>query len=661
MSLTREIFVTPQQAKIIRYPIEKNRTLRIVSGPGAGKTTTLVNKLAYLIGEGILKPEQILVLSMTNRAVDSIISRLEQLIGEDLANQVSVTTFHRFGHRELMKYNSEYGFAELIEDPGWRIMAKLTGIKNKFKLQKLVKLIKAKGWEDRTLRSQLSLEFNVPREAVHELINILRSMNVVTHDDLLRDVKKLLREKKIKADYDLTIVDEFQDMYSDLWELVELLAVDTHLCVAGDLYQSIYGFLGDNEIVQKRLDKFNDMDTVEMYDCFRSSPEITKASEYILGVERGVVSQNRNVKPVFMKFDNPAAQYDFIADEVTRLISETDDKVKPNDVAILTRTNWELEKITKVLTYYGIDTLKISSTPSWCDGNLFHFVDYLRILNNPRRSNFAVMCTLTLLPKVGNVTVKKLEEQARARGLSLYSYLKTHRGGLNKPLQKYIDVMEDIKANIDMNDANDIMRNLLTIGEELGLRQLLSRDIKQKDDKNHITSLILDFYESLKMFAKLRPSSQSVAEYFIQNYLDRLPISTVKDAVKLSTIHSAKGLEFPVVFMIGSKPPVVPVNSIRPEDRRVYYVGMTRAKSLMYTTVVEDKNTPIDMARFKEENAHLYQFERPAFTDSLLSNFGKPVQQLRSFHTNVSPLNITVPRFRLRGIYRGLRLCKRLL
>ncbi|ODV76058.1 ATP-dependent 3'-5' DNA helicase [Cyberlindnera jadinii NRRL Y-1542] len=614
MSLTKEIAVTPTQAKIIRHPIEKKKTLNIISGPGAGKTTTLVNKVAYMIGEEIVKPEKVLVLSMTNRAVDGFLSRLQDQLDEETAALTDIETFHGLAHRELMKYDPSYGFSELIEDPGWRVLGMMSGVKRKFELQRIVELLKTRGLTADE-RDEIASEHRLSRETIDELFKILETSQAVTYNEFLRDYKRLLRDGKIKTDYDVVIVDEFQDVYPELWELVELLARNSHLIVAGDPYQSIYGFLGDNGIVQSQLEHFHEMDRVEMYDCFRSPPEVIKSSEYIIETDRGVKSYLKGEKPILMKMRDSTEQFEYVIDEIMRLVTESNDAVKLGDIAVLTRTNRELEELIKMLNKYGLDTLKLSSSPSWCDGNLFYLVDYMRILNNPQRSHFAVICTLLLLPEIGPVTVRNIEARARRNKMSLYDYLVEHRDKLKPQLQAYIDVMEDMRLSLDPNSTSDIMDKLLIIADELGLRKFLSRSILFDDDKNHVTTQVLDFNESLKMFAHLKPDNQTVLEYFLQSYMDRLPISTVKDAVKVSTIHSSKGLEFPVVFMIGSKPALLPREHLSPEDRRVYYVGMTRAKHLLYNTVVENKDWPIDMGRIKKEAGHLFQFNSPVLSE----------------------------------------------
>jgi superfamily I DNA/RNA helicase len=191
-----------------------------------------------------------------------------------------------------------------------------------------------------------------------------------------------------------------------------------------------------------------------------------------------------------------------------------------------------------------------------------------------------------LLPNIGLVTIKNLYAETVSKGVPLFDILSDSN---NKTIIKYVQTINEVRDNMDFDDPESIFQSLLQLGHKLGLSDNISKTIKDDSDKNSVMQQLVDLSENFKLLDHLRPRQYSLAEFFLENYSSVLPISSVNESVKLSTVHSAKGLEFPVVFLPdfkphGNRPMWDPYASftLTEEDKRVLYVGMTRAKTLLY-------------------------------------------------------------------------------
>lgn len=616
-----EILVTPSQHRVITHPVDTASTLQVIAGPGSGKTTTLVYKIAYMIGNLGINPSEILVLSMTNKAVDALQTQLAQLFGKRIS--IDVTTFHGYAHRCVMDNDqTQENGIQIIEEAGWRTLVHLMGNKvRKFQLVKIVDQIRKDGWDENEAQ-KLCRRYNVQLAELKDMMQTLDNSNVFIHSDIMRAAKYYIRDDRVSLPYKVVIVDEFQDLYPDIFELVELIAKYSHLIVAGDPYQSIYGFLGSNTAVTESLSKFKPIEKLHLTECFRSTPEIIQASDHMMmrTTPSVALKEISGFKPVAKLFNDSTNQYEWVVMEILRLLEESNGVIEPSDITVLARTNGELTKFKQVLNYYGILDLKLSSNPTWLSGGLFHLIDYLRILYDPNSSNFSVLCTMSIMPGIGPVTVKKYHKSALLEKLTMWDYLKKlyDERKLIAKLVPYVEMIEKTKSTVNFDDAISIFKHLLVLGNELGLRKEISKTIETPADKDNVINQLLDFFENLKLSASFKDEDKCLAEHFLKNYMESLPISKTKASVKLSTIHSAKGLEFPIVFVLDS----TLGDDTRMESKKLTYVAMTRAKTLLYMNMM--KTDPFSLANFKKKfTSEFFTAEKPVIKGPFSAAFAK--------------------------------------
>ncbi|CCH42730.1 ATP-dependent DNA helicase pcrA [Wickerhamomyces ciferrii] len=644
-----EIQVTKSQLDVITSPIDPGTTLQVIAGPGSGKTTTLVYKIAYMIGTLKIQPSEILVLSMTNKAVETLKQQVDAILGTGVGDKVDITTFHGFSHRLVLENNESKGLGtdiQIIEESGWRtLVAMVDGKITKPILTRLLEKIKLKGIEDNDVK-MLIKRYKIKVDSLKEVLDTLESSNVLVHSDILRGAKQLIKDGIVQLNYKTVIVDEFQDVYPELYQLIELVGKSPHLVTAGDPDQSIYSFLGSNLDVHKSLQKLKPINKLYLQETFRSTPEIIHASDTLLGKEVPSIALKEmgGIKPMARLFDDENEQFEWIASEIFRLINDSEGIIEPNDITILGRTNNELNKIQKTLNLHGIMDMKLTSNPPWLTNNLFHLVDYLRVLAAPEESKFPIMCTLNLLPGVGKVAIRNCVQGAIEEDVTLWEYLKkTNRDGtLNKKIMPYVQEIEKARFEIDFDNPESIFKTVIQLAHDLGLLKLISKSVTTKADKEQIINQLQEFYENLKISNNNKATDISLTQHFLKNYLHVLPISKNIKSVKLSTVHSAKGLEFPIVFLLGS--PLA--DFFRAEDKKLTYVAMTRAQSLLYVNRL--KTDPMSehnfKAKFKED---VFSRTRPDIKGSFIKGYAKE-------------FNRTIPTTTVRSIHTLTRLMKRL-
>ncbi|KAH3673557.1 hypothetical protein WICMUC_003664 [Wickerhamomyces mucosus] len=612
MTSYKDVLVTKEQHEIILKDITPSNALYIKSGPGTGKTLTLVLKIAYMINELEVDPSEILVLSMTNKAVDNLKDNLDGLIADDKKEQLNINTFHAFCHDLVTAFYGDE--VDILQDEGLRILVQLFDnkkVNDKYKVAKFIRMFK-----DNVDHELIRAEFDLTQEEINSMINIFSDMKLSTYSDLLKRGKTIIQSlvKEEKLNFRVVVVDEFQDMYNDLFQIIKAaLGPNSHLIFAGDTNQSIYKFL-DTKVPSKIEDLGKTFDVLEMSESFRSTDEILSASKYLLGKEINVFSNHYGLKPTINNFNSDLDQYEFIIKEIKKLQSYN---VPLHDIAVLSRTNYELTKIARLLKMYRLDFIKLSSSPNWLQNdNFIYLIDYLKILLNPYQANFSILCTLKLMPMVGPKTLRQVYEESVQRNIDIWGYLSRSK---DPKLKIYYNLMQQTRKSIDFEDPKDVLQKLLKISNELGLVKKFGRI--DSFQKSNITEQYIEFYSSLKTFYE-NPSrvseTSSMIESFLKNFMS-LSQQEYSSKIKLSTIHQSKGLEFPIVFMTDFN-----LELDDEQEKNLRYVGMTRPKTLLYLNSIGN-NVDLD----KDEEL------KKRFTIAGSPNLSKAFQNrvVRSLHT----------------------------
>ncbi|AOA60485.1 ATP-dependent DNA helicase HMI1, mitochondrial [Komagataella phaffii CBS 7435] len=603
-----ELKITDDQFRSITYSHEPLTALKIVAGPGCGKTHTLIARIVHLLNSEV-DPCQILVLSLTNRAVLSLRSRLIDLVGTELAQQVNIQTFHSFAMNVLNDLiPNQY---ELLGFGGTQMISKLVNVPFLKRKDQITKLLEQQ-MINRMSSSQKTSSTSSSNLKVQQLVKFLHNTNVLTSSSIISQCTLLLRENSQKLNHRVLIVDEFQDMYPELVQLVAVLASDCHLTVAGDPDQSIYSFLGSTPYVLNGLDKilphnYSKIETINLTATFRMSLPIIESSQLFSMFKKPLTpvespAPNYLPKPTKKYFTDIAQEVDFILEEISRLVHQCGGVLKPSDFAILSFKNDDINYAQSVFEKQGIKTQKLGSSPEWTNNELYHFINFLRVINDPG-ADYPLISCLSIIPGVGHVSLSSLVLKAMSSGSPIFHLLK----GVRPVIDSFVEDLNTVRDRFFQyfDDPDEIFKITLEFASKYGLLQAIKSNPNwsQKPDSFYFKQL-----ESIRvgfhMASKLRSPNETLVQYFIAHFADEI-VQPTEDAINFSTIHGAKGLEFPVVFLLGA----TQVSTFRSEEtKRLIYVALTRAKQLLYW----------NKYLYHEDASEEYKFQN-VFTDSIPS------------------------------------------
>ncbi|MFD2116940.1 DNA helicase PcrA [Paenibacillus yanchengensis] len=597
--------------------------LLIMAGAGSGKTRVLTHRIAYLIDNKRVAPWSILAITFTNKAAREMQERVSSLIGLS-GRDVWVSTFHSMCVRILRKdihrigYNSSFS----IIDSGDQLsvirncMKELNLDTKKFEpkaIQAAIsnaknELITPKRFEDKTGDYFQSIAANVYKLYQKKL----KLNNSLDFDDLImltiqlfKDEPEVLKFYQMKFRY--VHVDEYQDTNRAQYMLCRMLADDHHnICVVGDSDQSIYRWRGADITNILNFEKdYPEANTILLEQNYRSTGNILDAAN-------AVISNNTGRKPKKLWTDQGPGelitvhQADSEHEEgyfVTGKIRENQQKgVRYSDHAILYRTNAQSRVIEEILIKSDIPYQIVGGIRFYDRKEIKDILAYLRLISNI--DDDISLLRVINVPKrgIGDTTVGKLEAVAAARGMSLYRVL--------SELEQSIDPALDINSRTRglLIDFYQLVSNLHTMADYLTVTELTEQVLEKTDYKaelhrentlesqarveniDEFLSVTLDFEaknEDRSLVAFLTDLAL-IADIDSMNNNPDDAEQVAEEAVVLMTMHSAKGLEFPYVFIVGMEESVFPHSRTfmddeeMEEERRLAYVGITRAEKQLY-------------------------------------------------------------------------------
>lgn len=546
--------LTPSQQEAVEYDYTPGTILSIQSGPGCGKTLTLINRIKRLLLDGV-KPLEIIVLSMTNRTVNLLQQALSEGIKDEVVQDVVIRTFHSFAalifDDNFMKYFPGRPPNSVVDDSTWKSFAKFSSAKHK-DLDAAVLAVKS--GEPIDLVAQ---KHSISRDQLERTLEYLEDNGMIRFHGLITSAIEIFKESNGElplAGAKVVIIDEFQDMQPVLLKFIKQIAVygkPKHVTLAGDKNQCIYDFLGSRPGITDEFIhdlKFKHTEVV-LKETFRLGPQVLAMAKEVIPSE---------LKSVKDEGIGPIRQGDLCTD-IVELIAKSGGLIKFSDIIILTFTNREVDQFAEELTTrYGIKCNKFSGN-KWISSKLHMYLDFLHILRRSYGSDFAL---LFVLEKLGVKNLKKLFAEYNEWNCSkknrLEDYLRERSTSVS--IKNFLDLIEN--ERVGLGTPISILSSLGRISIQTGLINAIETDE------------LSSFYASLKTSHRkyLTEPKGTFLDYFLKSYYDDEPVFE-EDRVNVSTIHKAKGLEFPVVFI---------PNFSRLPKSRLKYVAITRAKCLLY-------------------------------------------------------------------------------
>ena len=585
--------------------------LLILAGAGSGKTTVLVNRVEHIISSRLATPWQVLAITFTNKAAGELRERLVSAIGDE-ANDIWAYTFHSCCSRILRRFGERIGYTNHFTiydtDDSRRVMKqcqKQLGIEDKLINHKsiLAEISRAKDSlispDEYKQTSQNDFRKSKIAECYEMYQKELKKSDAMDFDDIIFNTVKLLEENEDVRDlyqtqFKYVMVDEYQDTNHAQYVLTSLLADKyKNICVVGDDDQSIYRFRGATiENILSFENHYKGAKVIRLEENYRST-------QNILDGANAVISHNKNRKGktlftrsgsgdkiVYKTVMSESEESQYIIDEI---IKNVDNGMKYSDHAILYRMNAQSRNLEVMLTKSGISHRIIGGHRFFDRKEIKDIVSYLAVINNP--SDNVRLQRIINVPKraIGDTMFANVLEIAAGLGMSAFEvceradeFQKTSRSasklmGFTKMIRDFQECIEDGMG------LNDLLQEVL---EKTKYLDFLHEDIETYDDRvNNIKELSSMFikYEEESEAANLSEFLEDVALISdIDSYNED------EDAVVLMTLHSAKGLEFPVVFIPGMEEGIFPGNQSMfseedlEEERRLAYVGITRAKKKLY-------------------------------------------------------------------------------
>ena len=585
--------------------------LLILAGAGSGKTTVLVNRVGHIISSHLATPWQVLAITFTNKAAGELRERLVSAIGEG-ANDIWAYTFHSCCSRILRRFGEKIGYTNHFTiydtDDSRRVMKqcqKQLGIEDKLINHKsiLAEISRAKDSLISPEEYKQTAQNDFRKSKIAECYELyqaqLKKSDAMDFDDIIFNTVKLLEENEdvrniYQTQFKYVMVDEYQDTNHAQYVLTSLLADKyKNICVVGDDDQSIYRFRGATiENILSFENHYKGAKVIRLEENYRST-------QNILDGANAVISHNKNRKGktlftrsgsgdkiVYKTVMSESEESQYIIDEIVKNVNNG---MKYSDHAILYRMNAQSRNLEVMLTKSGISHRIIGGHRFFDRKEIKDIVSYLAVINNP--SDNVRLQRIINVPKraIGDTMFANVLEIGAGLGMSAFEvceradeFQKTSRSA--SKLMNFTKMIRDFQECIENGmGLNDLLQEVLDVTKYLDYLQ--EEPETYEDRVNNIKELSSMFikYEEESEDANLSEFLEDVALISdIDSYNED------EDAVVLMTLHSAKGLEFPVVFIPGMEEGIFPGNQSMfseedlEEERRLAYVGITRAKKKLY-------------------------------------------------------------------------------
>ncbi len=615
--------------------IETEGPCLVIAGAGSGKTKVLTHKIAYLIEEKNIKPWNILAITFTNKAANEMKERITNLIGE-VANDMWIGTFHSICVKILRKFIDRVGYNSdfvIFDTSDQKTLIKQCirslNLDDKIYTDRgvIAEISNSKNEMLTPMQYKLRTNNEIRKEKIAEIYEIyqrrLKENNALDFDDIINLTIQILTENQDVLEYysekfKYVLVDEYQDTNKAQFTLITLLSGrHGNITVVGDNDQGIYSFRGADITNILNFEKdFPGTKIIKLEQNYRSTKAILDAANAVIKhnekkYEKNLWTEKEGGKrPEVAILDNEYEEANFIVEQINRLKRE--EYYKYSDFTVLYRTNAQSRSIEDIFRRENIPYKMIGGLKFYERKEIKDVIAYLRLIHN--QADNLSLGRIINEPKrgIGQTSMEKIEAIAETNGISMYEVIKhTEQYGLNKVFinsREFINTIEDLSSKKDEMLISELTKEVLN---KTGYMKAL-----ELENTAQAESRIENLNEFLTVAMEFEEEN---AENSLAEFLESITLSSdidgmedKEDSVTLMTLHSAKGLEFPVVFLVGMEEGLFPsyrsIGEQREieEERRLCYVGITRAKEYLFLTCAKQRtifgSTSLNkISRFLEE------------------------------------------------------------
>ena len=590
----------------------------VIAGAGSGKTKVLTHKIAYLISEKNVKPYNILAITFTNKAASEMKQRVEKIVG-DVAQEMWMGTFHSICVRILRRFIDRIGFdtSFLIFDTS----DQKTVVKECLKALN----IDDKTFSDRSVLSEISNAKNemltpkayqakysgeFRKEKIGQVYELyqkrLRENNAIDFDDIINYTIDILSENPDVLQYytekfKYVLVDEYQDTNKAQFTLVTILASRYgNITVVGDNDQGIYSFRGADISNILNFEKdFPGTKIIKLEQNYRCTGNILKAANAVIKhnenkYEKKLWTENEGGSlPCLYQAEDEYDEANYVVKQIEHL--KTEEYLKPKDFVILYRMNAQSRAIEDILRRENIPYKIVGGLKFYERKEIKDTIAYLRLIHNT--SDNLSLKRIINEPKrgIGKTSLDKIQEISDRTGTSMYEIIKhAEEFDLNRVkanAEEFINLIEELRLKKQELSISELLKEVLNKSgytRALELENTVEAETRMQNLEEFLT-VAIEFEEE---------SADNTLPEFLESITLSSDVDEMQDednTVTLMTLHSAKGLEFPVVFLVGMEEGIFPgYKSIGEpkeleEERRLFYVGITRAKQFLYLTCAKHR------------------------------------------------------------------------
>lgn len=602
-----EDLLNPEQLKAVK---DTEGAVLVLAGAGSGKTRVLTYRIAYLISEKGVAPESILALTFTNKAASEMSKRVHDTVG---VGGVMTSTFHSFCARVLrsdcenLGYTKSFSIYDTTDSD--RVIKRILVEKHisdkdaKARAHSLISLAKNRNLSPDELVQEypFTRDIDLYGEIYARYEELLKESNAMDFDDLLINVYRLFTNfpgvlEKYQRRFRYILIDEFQDTNKLQYAIMQLIALGHgNVFVVGDDDQSIYSWRGADVTNMTGFKKtYPDARIYKLEQNYRSTPEILKVANHVISANKERLGKelwtngNSGVRVEIKNAYSDRQEADYVVESMISLMRYNG--YKAHDFAILTRINAITRLFEEKLNMYNIPYKVFGGFKFFDRAEIKDLLAYMRVALNPR--DVESMLRIINVPSrgIGDTSIANMLALAKSRGENLHDIVLDIdlRDELPSALRRKVGAFRDL--------LSDLIQNANVLAPDEYIRYVLERAgfdkyYDKSDDEDHAKLQNIDeFIASAHEFyvencgATMQEFVQSVSLVSDTDAIDDT------DYVTISTVHMAKGLEFPVVFVVGLEEDLFPSSrAIREEggleeERRIMYVAITRAKERLYLT-----------------------------------------------------------------------------
>lgn len=621
----------------------------VLAGAGSGKTRVITYRIAHLIQEKGVSPSAILGLTFTNKAAAEMRERLQAKIGAAQSSQVTLSTFHSFCMQVLRKEIEKLGYTPHFSLYDERDMDRVTsglvremlGCEGELPSLATTKQKLAEAIQKGGKAEELSWKDAFTRQLYEKLQSTLRAYNAVSFDHLIQLTIRLFEEHpdvllRYQERYRYLMIDEYQDTNPAQFRLAELLASRyQNLCVVGDDDQSIYGFRGASvsNILHFRADH-----TIRLEQNYRSTPTILEAANRVIEKNQGrhqkrLWSSAPKGEPI--EIFNAPTDTEEAAAVVKRLLQAKEEGRKWKEMAILYRSNALSRSLEMALlsASYKKGDQWVRGIPYEVFGGLEFgerseikdLLAFLRALSNPLDQEALLRIINVPRRGIGDEFLDLLTQKNRLEGIPLWDLLAAiEEGGLSfsshprgvQGVKQFVSLMRRARKRFE---EEPLAETLLWFLEEVRYKKAIDEEVKSEKMRAFKWENVQECVNALASYEQDEAEGdKSLSGFLSQTALAKQSFSrhlqkAGEDKVQLMTLHSAKGLEFPLCFLVGLEDHILPHEKSAQEtgleeERRLFYVGLTRAKERLTLSMARSR---MRMGKASPTNPSRFLFEIP--------------------------------------------------